>query len=237
MKTPPTDPELLYRLAGEYVLGTMTGPARRRFARWREESARVDECCVFWEERLMPLLRELKPLEPPAHVWPRIEARLALGNRAGGPVRAARTRRMLAVAATVLLTVVAGSLLYRSRVAPLPTLEAATVATSTGAPIWELRILGRAETPGALAIQTRAGATPPTARAYELWALPKGGKPVSLGVLPAVAGTITRTLAANQWQALLVADRVAVSIEPPGGSPTGQPTGSIAFVSPLRRGG
>jgi anti-sigma-K factor RskA len=69
-------------------------------------------------------------------------------------------------------------------------------------------------------------------KAYELWALPRGGQPVSLGVLPA-GGTQERTLNAAQRAALLAADKVAVSVEPPGGSPTGSPTGPVIIVANL----
>lgn len=50
-------------------------------------------------------------------------------------------------------------------------------------------------------------------KAYELWALPRGGQPVSLGLLPA-GGTYERTLNTAQRAALLAADKVAVSVEP-----------------------
>jgi anti-sigma-K factor RskA len=37
-----------------------------------------------------------------------------------------------------------------------------------------------------------------------------------------------------QKQALALSSQVAVSIEPLGGSPTGQPTGAVIYVAPLR---
>jgi anti-sigma-K factor RskA len=76
----------------------------------------------------------------------------------------------------------------------------------------------------------------PAGRDYELWALPKGGNPVSLGILPA-EGTSTRALTAVQKAALGASIQLAVSIEPPGGSPTGQPTGAVVFTAPLRTSG
>jgi anti-sigma-K factor RskA len=65
---------------------------------------------------------------------------------------------------------------------------------------------------------------------YELWALPRDGKPpVSLGLLPR-QGDIARPLTDRQSAALLAAGKLAVSIEPPGGSPTGAPTGPVVMV-------
>ena len=57
---------------------------------------------------------------------------------------------------------------------------------------------------------------------------------VSLGVLPD-AGQLERTLNAAQRTALGNAAQVAVTLEPPGGSPSGAPTGPVLFVAALKR--
>jgi anti-sigma-K factor RskA len=48
--------------------------------------------------------------------------------------------------------------------------------------------------------------------------------------LPA-AGSAERKLSQSQRAALLAAEKVAVSVEPLGGSPTGSPTGPIVIVT------
>ena len=59
----PDNPEVIDRLAAEYALGTLRGPARRRFERWRASTARSSiQRCRFWEERLMQLAN--RPLRP-----------------------------------------------------------------------------------------------------------------------------------------------------------------------------
>jgi anti-sigma-K factor RskA len=76
-----------------------------------------------------------------------------------------------------------------------------------------------------------AGATAQAGKSYELWALPDNGSaPVSLGVIPAV-GEIDRELTDAQRAALRGASKVAVSLEPEGGSATGAPTGPVLFVA------
>ena len=112
----------------------------------------------------------------------------------------------------------------------------ATITTPTGSLMWTIEVYGKR---GAAAdLSVRAGVlAPPTGRDYELWALPQGGAPVSLGVLPYQERTLRRTLTAIQQRALAGAIQVAVSIEPPGGSPTGQPTGAVVFLAPLRGAG
>jgi anti-sigma-K factor RskA len=225
----PTNPELIDRLSSEYVLGTLRGPARRRFERWRESSATVDERCRFWEERLMPLAKGLAPIEPPAHVWRGIRTRLNLAEGARAPI----SIRTLALAASVLVVLGLGALLYWRSIVPGKVVELATISAPTGAPVWNVEIYAPSGGSGRMIVRTGALPAAPAGRDYELWALPKGGAPVSLGVLPS-RGVSRQQLTQTQQSALANSVQVAVSLEPSGGSPTGQPTGAIVFVAPLR---
>jgi anti-sigma-K factor RskA len=109
----------------------------------------------------------------------------------------------------------------------------ATISAKSGDEIWQVQVFG---TTNRLVVHAAKLPARPAGRDYELWALPKGGNPVSLGVLPA-EGTATRALTLIQKAALANSSQLAVSIEPPGGSPTGQPTGDIVFMAPLRASG
>jgi anti-sigma-K factor RskA len=222
----PDNPEVIDRLASEYALGTLRGPARRRFERWRANTPFVDQRCRFWEERLMHLAKGLTPVQPSRHVWPAIQRRLNLTTRQS----ALRRIRPFALAASVVLVVGLAALLYwRSLPADRAT-AVATISAKSGDHIWELQVFGN--TDRLVARAAKLPARPPGSD-YELWALPKGAAPVSLGILPA-AGASSRTLTMMQKQALALSSQVAVSIEPLGGSPTGQPTGTIVYVAPLR---
>jgi anti-sigma-K factor RskA len=88
----------------------------------------------------------------------------------------------------------------------------------------------------ALTIRTVGAVRPPPEKAYELWALPRGGSPVSLGLLP-TTGKSERSLTASQRAAIAAADKLAVSIEPTGGSPTGSPTGPVIIVANIQTAG
>ena len=222
----PDDNEIIDRLASEYVLGTLRGPARRRFERWRASTPFVDQRCRFWEEHLMRLAKGLTPVQPPAHVWTAIQRRLNLT----APQPALRRIRSFALAASVVLVVGLAGLLYWRSLQTVRATAVATISAKSGEHIWELEVFGNVNRLVARAAQLPAR---PAGRDYELWALPKDKAPVSLGVLPA-EGATTRTLTAIQKQALASSSQVAVSIEPRGGSPTGQPTGDIVFVAPLR---
>jgi anti-sigma-K factor RskA len=225
----PGNVDLVDRLAAEYVLGTLRGSARRRLERWRATSALVDERCRFWEEGLMPLLLGLKPVTPPPHIWQGIRARLNLSSLA----RRDRVRRY-ALAASVVLVALLGVLAYWRTLAPGRAVEVATISATSGALMWQVEIYAAAGEAQQLSIRAGTLAAPPAGRDYELWALPKGRPPVSLGLLPYRHSATRRVLSAAQQQALAASAQVAVSVEPPGGSPTGQPTGAVLFVAPLR---
>ena len=174
----------------------------------------------------MRLAKDLTPVQPPAHVWPAIQRRLKLTT----PRPALRRMRSFALAASVVLVVgLAGLLYWRSVQTVRPTLVS-TISAKSGEHVWQLEVFGNANRLVAHAVKLPAH---PAGSDYELWALPKGRAPVSLGVLPA-EGATTRTLTPIQKEALASSSQVAVSIEPLGGSPTGQPTGDIVFTAPLR---
>jgi anti-sigma-K factor RskA len=225
----PDNPELIDRLAAEYVLGTLRGPARRRFERWRANTSHVDERCRYWEEHLMHVAKGLKPVQPPAYVWPAIRRRLKL-TLDRSPRRWARN---LALAASLVLVAGLAGLLYWRSLQSVRATATSTIAAKSGDQMWQVEVFG---TTNRLVVHAAKLPARPAGRDYELWALPKNGNPVSLGVLP-TEGTSTRVLTLIQKAALASSSQVAVSIEPPGGSPTGQPTGDIVFVAPLRASG
>jgi anti-sigma-K factor RskA len=229
MITPPQNPQLLDRLAAEYVLGTLRGGARRRLERWRASSAQLEARCRFWEERLLPLLGGVRPRRPPAHVWRTIQQRLQLTTPR------ASTWRPLTLAASVLVVLALGVLWYWQSTTALHPADAATISTPGGPVLWQVEVSARHGTLQRLVVQAGASAAPPAGHDYELWALPKGGKPVSLGVLPYGKALSEHALSEAQRQALGAAAQLAVSVEPRGGSPSGQPTGAVVFVVPLQR--
>jgi len=64
----------------------------------------------------------------------------------------------------------------------------------------------------------------------QLWAMPPGAQyPVSLGVLPAGGMKVAASDIVQPDTKLMV------SLEPQGGSPTGQPTGPVLFAGTLAR--
>jgi anti-sigma-K factor RskA len=230
-------PELIDRLAAEYVLGTLRGAARRRFARWLSASptsppqAAAVDAVRRWEDRLASLLQDVPPALPSPQVWAAIERRLRAEGAIGVARRAARWRPW-AVAAS-LLVVAFGAWWFVGLQGRTQWQTTALVRDAIQRePLWRVEIDRDTQ-------RLRVSAVAPYAldpgRVHELWALRDGAAPVSLGVLPQ-RGAVERSLAPAQRAALLRARNLAVSLEPAGGSPSGAPTGPVRVVIPLQLG-
>jgi anti-sigma-K factor RskA len=215
-------PELLEPLAAEYVLGTLRGAPRRRFERLYRVSAAARARVQRWEDDLGVISAALAPVPPAARVWSALEQRLFGAGAA--PPRPRRWRLALAAAAVVAIGLLVGVLVREQQRARLETL--AVLGPDVTHALWRIE---RPRRLTSLTIRTVGSVQSAAGKAYELWALPRGGKPVSLGVLPA-SGTLERPLSGAQSAALLAADKLAVSVEPSGGSPSGAPTGPIVIV-------
>ncbi|CAN5131290.1 anti-sigma factor [soil metagenome] len=225
--------QLQDRLAAEYVLGTLRGRARRHMQKLLPRHGDWQRRVIEWEERLMPLNDELAPVTPRASVWRAVERKLGLG----GAQPASRGPGWLWPALTAgfaLLSLALGWLLLdrppEQPYEPAPPSYVSVIPDEDDRALWLLevredRILTRAV----------ADIPPESGRSYELWMLPADGSPpISLGLLPR-AGSLESVLTQRQLTALGKAGGVAVSLEPEGGSPTGQPSGPVVYTAPLAR--
>src|SRR2546430_14494471 len=62
-------PERLERLAREYALGTLAGPARRRFERLLRQTPAALRAVGAWQERLARLAGAVPSMQPSESVW------------------------------------------------------------------------------------------------------------------------------------------------------------------------
>ena len=69
-------PERLERLSREYVLGTLTGRARRRFERLLTEAPLAGRVVARWQQRFDVLAAGVPPVQPRDHVWQGLQQRL-----------------------------------------------------------------------------------------------------------------------------------------------------------------
>ena len=222
--------ELVDRLAAEYVLGTLRGLARRRFERWFV-SPQVGSLVKAWEGRLAGLEPPLERVTPPATVWRGIETKLDLRKKQRAPAMrwltiAAAAGFFVAVGAYVILQQPHGPEVVRPALAKTQeSLQQADPQTIS----WRVEVLGDNQE---ISRHVHVVHDLAPGKSHELWALPEGGTPVSLGLLPHT-GDHHRVLTTSQRAALGKAKQIAVSLEPEGGSPTGSPTGPVLLVAPL----
>ena len=219
------DTEQVDYLAAEYVLGTLHGPARRRFDRLMTDRADVRMAVWRWERRLSGLTSSLEPRKPPRRVWKNIRRRIEVSQQS--KTAFLRNWRGLWLA---LPTAAAAAWLA---IALLPTTvvdRVAIFADQNAATLWVIS----ADLDRGL-LQTEAVTVPAAASntSYELWVLPADGPPQSLGLLPVNAGTVEIQISAQLVAALTDAGTLAISLEPAGGSPTGQPTGPVVYQASL----
>jgi anti-sigma-K factor RskA len=219
--------ELIDRLAAEYVLGTLRGPARQRFARWLDSDANVAAATRRWEDRLAHLADDVRSVTPSPQVWRDIERRI--GTAAGPTARRWYDNwRPLALAASVLLAVALFWVLDTRDDSANWQLAAQLRDDQLQQSLWKIEYDA---TDRSLQLSAEAPYALPSGTVHELWALPaNGAAPVSLGLLPQT-GSRKVALDPAQAAALLAAGQLAVSREPAGGSPTGAPTGPVLIVS------
>jgi anti-sigma-K factor RskA len=231
--TSADDPE---ELAGDYVLGCLEGEERAAADRRRATDPDFRAAIEAWEERLLPLAQAIPPVAPPAALWARIEASLvrqaaldaqAAAPRPGPAARAWRSVglwRAATLAAAAVAAVFAGLLLVRPAPPP-PTVAALAQYGGPGA-----TFVAELQRDGSVRVSAVAPVQVATGRDLELWALPPGAqRPIPLGVLPATGKVVPLGPIEAAGTQLLV------SLEPQGGSPTGQPTGPVLYSGRLTK--
>jgi anti-sigma-K factor RskA len=218
----PDQADVLDLLAAEFVLGTLGGAARRRFERWRAADPFIERRVRAWEERLAGLAFQLAPIAPSPGTWAAIQRRV-------GSAPVARWRALAAAAAAIAVLGLSFFLWQEFGVAP-PQAQA-VIASKSGETLWRIEVSANGEH---LEVSTISPVGYPSQHSLELWALPPDAAPVSLGLMPA-SGRLRLALDDRQRAAVGLAANVAVSEEPPGGSPTGAPTGPVLYVAPIAR--
>lgn len=226
--------ELADRLAADYVLGTLQGPARRRFENLLGAHPALRQAVAQWQERLSPLSISVTAVTPPARVWQRIEGRLFAESRSAAVAPPVRWWERLALwrAASGLATVAAVALFMVASQVPSPQAPIIVVlgAQPEAAKALNASFVASVSADGrALVLRPLGELSLSPQQALELWAVPSRGAPRSLGLVH--TSGVTTLLRA---QLLSDTAAFAVSVEPAGGSATGAPTGPIVSVGKLQ---
>ena len=220
-------PELRERLAAEYALGTLRGRARERLRRWMRDDAELAREVAKWEARLAPLAQAVAPVAPPARVWNALQTRLEGARDAGHKLSFSVWKALGWMASGAAAALIAVAILLPSR----EPAHAAYVAVLSDPKTTRAVLVATAgQADKVLRVNTLDPSIQVSGRSLELWALPRDGKPKSLGVIGAERAALRLDAPADK--ALGNVPALAISLEPPGGSPTGQPTGPVLYSGP-----
>lgn len=220
--TPLTPEEEETVRAAEYVLGLMEGDLRAAFEVEMGRSPALRARVALWAEDFAAMTDSIAGQDVPPHVWQAITDRIWDETP---PERAGLWRRwgLGEVLAGSLVAAGLAFLVYQSDLlAPPPPGYLAEI----GAPSDPVRFLAAWDPQDGTLSLEQQGAPAPAGRSYELWLIAGSAAPVSLTVWPADTRTAEIPLP-QATGAMLPGAVLAISEEPEGGSPTGQPTGPV----------
>lgn len=203
-------------LAAEYALGTLRGPARFRLEQRIRHEPELAAMVARWQALLAPLDSAVIPIVPPERVWKKIQLSLP-------PVSRQRRWRWDYLAWALAAGLAAVILVPRFITSPQEFSPAVVLTSSqTGSGQWIVSLDKAASHLQLTPVNPQPIAV---AKSLQLWVIAAGGKPVSLGLITAQGST---RLPLEQTR-LSRGMTLAISLEPAGGSPTGQPTGPVLY--------
>lgn len=218
-------------LIGEYLLGTLQGGARRRFEQALAQDVALRGRVAYWQRTMAVKYARGIEEQPDPATWRRLARTLELGRlRAPWHARLG-VWRAWALAATAALVLGIGLQTLRPLLDRPAQFALATLADTRGAAAVKVDVIPRDHV---LVLQPERPIVAGPQQSYELWLLPADGRaPISLAVL----GSLQARVVVSDDNAKLVQNgaKLAVSVEPAGGSPTGAPTGAVILVGDVRR--
>ena len=220
--------------AAEYALGTLDASERATLAARRLREPELDEAIRAWEARLAPLAEAAPEIAPPRDLLPAIEARIR-GASPDAPEngtivdleRSIRRWRAMAIAASLFVGALAiGFVARETSRRSAPREYVAILQKDAASPAFAVTVnLDKQE----LTVRPVAAQAPP-GKSYELWLIDSKLGARSLGVI----GDMPRGASLSAYDpAVVVGATYAVTVEPPGGSPDGKPSGTPVFVGKL----
>lgn len=249
------DQDTIEALAGEYVLGTLSGPERAQVEAQRHSEPALEAAIGAWERRLGPMAAGVVSVVPPSHVKARVLAKIAnhVAGTSDQPIASERlvevakpsaeiidlTRRVsrwrtVALSAGALAAALSGVIAMRDSVKetprpPDPTTFVAVLQKDALSPAFIMTVdsAARTFTVRAVAADRLVG------KSHELWIVNERlGPPKSLGIVGHAqfsSGVQLAAYAAGDIEA----STYAVTLEPEGGSATGLPTGPVVYAGKL----
>ncbi len=226
------NPEVYERLAAEYVLGTLRGPARQRFEALLRRHRFLRFAVDDWREKFGAMVELLPPVEPPASVLEGVRQEMAVTRAAqrASPRPPVLQRLGFWRGATVLATL----LLLVSAVVPrlvtkmpMPT-YVAVLETDSNIPM--MVTLGDRRS-GMVTVRFTEMPQVGPDQDLQLWAIHRTTQQVMpVAVVPRETMEVQFKLSRAEWQRTIRdTEMFALSLEPKGGSPTAAPSGPILY--------
>lgn len=218
--------QLADMLSAEYILGTLKGAARRRFEQLIRQKPVWAQTLNWWESHMHLLADTVPAVNPHNKVWKNIEAQLFNRNA----TQHSTWLKSWAFASTALATALAIMLVIQTPQSLIDSKPAAValLATEKSEAGWLLNETKKSDTDVTINAIALASLQLKADNAFELWLLPADkSKPISLGLLPQQGNNVFKV--PKDVIPLMATGLLAVSLEPVGGSPTGQPTGAVLY--------
>ena len=201
-------PELLEKLSGAYVLGTMAARARPRFTRLLSESPAAQRAVARWQDDLAPLNAAIPPMAPPDAVWQAIAVRTGAAVADTRPTPRSWWHGLLggwgrpAIGFCLGIALTSAFVSFNAPMLGMHHMDAALPASYVG-------ILSDASGKAVLAAGShRHGNTMkiklftplsiPAGKVARLWALPVAGAPVAIAPVPAGGETMVHLSASAE---------------------------------------
>jgi len=227
-------------LAAEHALGVLSSAERRAAEQRMAEEPAFAALVEAWRERLAPMSDRLSPVAPPDRVWAAVLRALPANDNqaARGVLRFWRgaTAASLSLAAASLAAAVFMANRPPEVIQP-PTpgqLLNASLVSQSGAPV-PLFVAAYDPVRKALIVTSLVKPGGDPAHVHELWVIPADGKPRPLGFIEP-GKTRAMPMPPALLPSLAEGAAIAVSVEPPGGSPkVDTPSGPIAAVGKLAK--
>lgn len=215
--------------AAEYALGLLDPADARAFEAEMATEPAAREAYAFWASSFASLTDDIPEVAPPDDVAARVNAALFGAQAKPRTLMDRLGKRPLAFAMTILALTMLWVVLQPDPEPGLVPDYRADISAEDNSLIVQARF--DVETRQLLLDRTAGDARP--GRALQLWLIAGDDAPVSLGVLPEQAQAAL--VVDEQLVAALESGVLAISDEPPGGSPTGLPTGDVLAVGPVTR--
>ena len=236
------NPELQERLAGAYVLGSLQGPARRRFEVLMRTRPALRAQVEAWEDRLTPLAEETPARQPPARILRSLKQRI--------DPQAAKTRssfwdslafwRPFGAAAAVLVVLVAGyagfilsqpeplSQFAESEPQPVLPSYVAVLEDDAEQPVL---VVTAYKGPWRLSVKPLRQLQRAESEVFQIWTVERGNGTVRPLLQLASDEPAAQPLGKDAWEAVKSSETLIITVENAGPAASA-PTGPVLFSGP-----